>query len=96
MSALYMADVIHSLGLVPFVYYSGGKGFHVEAFFDKPISTNKLNTLNNILLRKHWDIGGRHVDGVYPSAKAYRVFGCNQRQESSPKPMRLKPTLVTK
>ena len=75
-SAHSMVIVAYKLGLTAFMYYSGGKGYHVEIFFDEDISINKLNALNNIMLHLHRERGGKHIDGVYPSLKAYRVFGC--------------------
>jgi hypothetical protein len=71
-----MIYVLHKLGLSPFLYLSGKKGYHCEVFFDKPISREKLNTLNNIILTKHREFGGTHIDVVYPSGRSYRVFGC--------------------
>ncbi|MCL1844094.1 MAG: hypothetical protein FWF79_09805, partial [Defluviitaleaceae bacterium] len=76
-SAKKMVDVAHSLGLASFMYFSGRRGVHVDIFFDEAISINKLNALNNILLRKHYDLGGRHYDCSYPSGLAYRIFGCS-------------------
>ena len=75
-SMVGMVLAVHSFGLIPFVYASGGKGVHIEVFFDEHISVNKLNTLNQIILNEYIRIGGRHIDCVYPSGKAYRIFGC--------------------
>ena len=71
-----LLKVIYALGLTPFFYCSGGKGYHIEIFFDSVIETRKLNTLNHIILTKHTALGGGHIDGIYPSNKAYRIFGC--------------------
>ena len=75
-STAFMIATLYRLGLTPFLYLSGQKGYHFDVFFDEPVPVIKLNTLNNIILTKHMESGGAHVDGVYPSGKNYRVFGC--------------------
>ena len=67
--------IICSLGLSPFLYHSGGRGFHLEVFFDKPVGINKLNALNRIIINLYNEKGGRHMDRTYPSGSAYRIFG---------------------
>ena len=75
-SVAYLISVLYRLGLKPFLYFSGKKGFHVEAFFDKPVPVGKLKSLNNIVLVKHAEKGGAPIDVTYPCNSAYRVFGC--------------------
>jgi hypothetical protein len=70
-----MVLIICTLGFSPFIYASGGKGFHVEIFFDKPVDGNKLSALNNIIVSRFKESKGQCLDKSYPSASAYRVFG---------------------
>jgi len=75
-SARYLLLVLHGLGLQAFMYFSGRRGYHIEVFFDDYIPVKKLNTLNQIIMNLHHNKGGRHMDEVYPSRKAHRIFGC--------------------
>ena len=68
--------IIDSIGLVPFLYYSGDKGFHLEVFFDEPVDINKLKTLNRIIISQYKAKDGKYMDNnIQPSDSAYRIFG---------------------
>lgn len=56
--------------------FTVAKGYHCEVFFDGVVPIKKLNLLNHIILAKHKETGGAHIDCIYPANKAYRIFGC--------------------
>jgi hypothetical protein len=77
--AVLLLDVIRSFGLYGFIYYSGSKGYHIEILFTNPVQRSSLEKVRDIILNafiKRNGIRGFIDDAIYPSNRAYRIFGC--------------------
>jgi len=75
-SSYILTNVIEEMGFIPLTYISGGKGLHVEVRLNKRMASDELKKLASIIKTLAEDRGCQHIDRVYPSNYAYRMFGC--------------------
>lgn len=69
-------QLIRAYGIEPFVYHSGGKGYHVEIRTAEPVEQKKLAVISKWLADAAVQHGVRYLDRIYPFHKpAYRIFG---------------------
>ena len=69
-------DIIQSYGIDPFIYHSGGKGYHVEIRTVEPMPQKELSAISKWFADVARAKGVRYIDRIYPYHKpAYRIFG---------------------
>lgn len=63
-------------GLTPFVYLSGGKGYHIEVKLNQPCSYDFLHKVANLIKDQVKQRNVKFIDRTYPCGSRYRLFGC--------------------